>query len=177
MSQREAAIGREDDEVPELARDLASKVARETAPGKGNDEIVASLQDLPGVVESFVEDTNNWFEVIDVRTHRNGNIGIPCRYRWTIKRWVVNDTDTWLIDNGWDQLAHLFADSKEHEENEMEARYRKEIDGYTIWMNAYVEFTNDVFEAMQKGEPIQSVEEKREKREKVERVRQQLRED
>ena len=56
--------------------------------------------------------------------------------------------DKWLIDNGWEKLPHLMADSRQHEDNEMEARYYKKFGEWDVFVNIYVEFTEDVFEAL-----------------------------
>lgn len=154
---------------------LGEATKRATIPGRENAPLVNTADDLPDVLEAFVADTNNWFEVLDVRVYRNDNIGIPARWRWTIKRWVVNDMDQWLVDNGWSNIPHLKADSREHEERELEARYRKEFHGYQVWANFYVEFTDDVFEAMKKGRPIEGARQNRERREKIGEVREMKR--
>ncbi len=159
------------------AKDAARRIAGNTIPGEDNGEFPSSLSDAAGVVDDFIEETNNWFEIVDVRVYRGDEIGLPCRYRWTIKRWVSNEMDSWLMSNGWERIAHLKADSREHRDNEMEARYRKEIDGYTVHLNAYVEFTSDVFRAMKNGNPIKRAEEQRQRKERAEKFLQEKRGD
>ena len=149
----------------------AQRIAQDTAPGKRNSVVLHELEDVHSVVDSFIEELNNWVEIIDVRTYRNKKIGIPCRYRWTIKRWVVNDMDQWLVDNGWMKNAHLRADSKEHRKNEMEARYSKEIEGYTVYANIYVEFTEDVFDSLEDGSPIRAAKNRRVRKDKAQEFR------
>jgi hypothetical protein len=141
------------------AREVAERIAGNTIPGRSNSKVVNNIRGVDEVVQSFIEDINNWFEIVDVRVYRDGKIGLPCRYRWTIKRWASNDMDQWLMDNGWELLHHRKADSKEHRSNEMEARYRKEIEGREVYANMYVEFTEDVFEALQEDSVIKSAEE------------------
>lgn len=160
---------------PRTVSERAKKLSLETSPGQGNEYFEDSLRDMSRVVTAFIEDTNNWFEILDTRLYRKENIGIPCRYRWTIKRWAANDMDQWLMDHGWEDMAHLKADSVDHEDNELEARYRKEIGGYTVWANFYVEITNDVFEALQTGGPVKMAEKNREREERMERLRQEKR--
>lgn len=152
------------------AREVAERIAGNTIPGRSNSEVVNNIRGVDEVVQSFIEDVNNWFEVVDVRIYRGGEVGVPCRYRWTIKRWASNDMDQWLMDNGWELLHHRKADSKEHRSNEMEARYRKEIEGRQVYANIYVEFTEDVFEALQGGQAIKSAEEKARRGEKAEDI-------
>jgi hypothetical protein len=140
-----------EDDGAELSLERSREIARKTAPGKNNDEILRTLDDCGQVVKRFNDMTNGWFEIIDVRSYRNDRIGIPCRYRWTIKRWAATDMDQWLKDNGWELIAHLKADSREHEDDEMEARYRTEINGYKVYANFYVKFPDDVFKALEEG--------------------------
>ena len=156
--------------------ETANRIASQTVPGRSNTDIIEGLHDIPDVVDGFLEQTNGWFEILDVRVYRDDSIGIPCRYRWTIKRWAHNDMDQWLQDNGWELLPHLKADSKEHNENEMEARYRKEIKGYYVYANFFVEFTNDVFEALQEGIDIKPEPEMGGTRDKMDKIRQRVRE-
>ena len=131
--------------------DVVERIASKTIPGRDNSAIVDSLEEASGVVDSVLGDLNNWVEIVDVRVFRGNVIGIPMKYRWTIKRWSSSDMDKWLLDNGWDKLAHLKADSKEHKDNEMEARYYKKVNGWDVFVNIYVEFTNDVFKALEEN--------------------------
>lgn len=129
---------------------IAERVAKDTVPGLSNEEFIDLLSVSDNVVKQVINDLNNWFEIVQVHSFRERKIGIVMRYRWTIKRWVQNDMDDWLIDRGWELLPHLKADSRDHKENEMEARYRKEFNGVMVYVNLYVQITNDVFEALQK---------------------------
>ena len=159
----------------ERKREIARRVALDTAPGKSNEELVKSAEELPETLREVRAELGNWVEFIDVRTYRDKRIGIPCRYRWTIKRWVQQDMDQWLLDHGWQQIAHLKAYSREHQPNEMEARYRKEINGYTVHVNIYVTFTEDVFEMLETGEPIRAAKEKKERKDAVRKLRERVR--
>jgi hypothetical protein len=154
---------------------VAGNIASHTVPGKDNDYFIESCRELCEVLESFRSDTNNWFEIVDVRVFRGKNIGLPCRYRWTVKRWVVNEMDKWLLENGWDRIAHLKADSRDHKPNEMEARYRKEFDGYTVYCNFYVEITEDVFEALNEGKPIENARGVKQRAENIRKLREKKR--
>lgn len=148
MSGSAEQIGVESDGEFKRYSDVAERIAKKTAPGVSNRYFVNSLSDASAVVDEVADDLNNWVEFVDVRLFRGNVMGIPCRYRWTIKRWVSNDMDTWLNKNGWNRLPHLKADSRSHKDNEMEARYYKEFDGWDVFVNIYVEFTEDVFEEM-----------------------------
>jgi len=146
----EQFLSEEDDEF-ERYSDIAERVALKTIPGDDNDRLVSNVSEAGNILDKVLDDLNNWFELVDIRIFRGKVIGIPCRYRWTIKRWVGNDTDKWLIDNGWDNLAHLKADARSHKDNEMEARYHKNFGDWDVYANFYVEFTEDVFEALDGG--------------------------
>lgn len=139
--------------------DFDSRLAQRTLPGRSNEDIIRNMKGMDRVVEAAVNDLNNWVEVIDVRLHRDLKVGIPMRYRWTIKRWVANNMDQWLMNNGWEDMPHLKADSREHEPNELEARYRKEFGDYLVHVNIYVPFTDDVFEALNNSGGMEKVEE------------------
>ncbi len=128
--------------------EVAERIAAKTLPGDGNEALVNSVGEASDVMDDVVSDLNNWVEVIDARIFRGKVLGMPCRYRWTIKRWADSDMDKWLIDNGWEKLPHLMADSRQHEDNEMEARYYKKFGEWDVFVNIYVEFTEDVFEAL-----------------------------
>lgn len=138
----------------------ADRIARETIPRGDNEGILASLWNVHDVVEDFIDETNNWFEILDVRVYKSGVIGIPCKYRWTIVRWAKNDMDQWLLDNGWDDVAHLAADSREREDNELEARYVKEIGGHMVNATFLVEFPDRVFEEMNDKNGMERAKEK-----------------
>jgi hypothetical protein len=153
------------------AEQVSRQIAEDTSPGLRNSDIVASIGTSQKAVRDFIVDTNNWFEVVDVRVYRDDSVGIPCRYRWTIKRWVQNDMDSWLKDNGWVLAPHRRADSKEHEDNYMEARYKKQYGDITVYANFWVEFTEDVFDALQKGNAIKAAKQNRERSKKIDRLR------
>lgn len=131
--------------------EVVERIAEKTIPGSDNSELVESVGGLPDVLEEIIDDLNNWVEIVDVRVFRGKVIGIPMRYRWTIKRWANSDMDRWLLDNDWDNIAHLKADSRKHEDNEMEARYYKEFGEWDVFVNIYVEFTEDVFNALEEN--------------------------
>jgi len=171
MSQKQGFFDESGESIEKLNR--AMKVARDTVPGKSNSEIVSHLSGIDEITRSFVEELNNWIEIIDVRVYRDGSIGIPCRFRWTIKRWASVDMDRWLLDNGWELIHHRRADSYSHEPNEMEARYAKEIEGATVYANIYVEFTEDVFRAMNEDNHIEKAEKRNKKKDVAQAVREQ----
>lgn len=140
----------EEDEFKRYS-EVVERITEKTIPGVDNSTLVDSISGLPDVVDDVISDLNNWVEVVDVRVFRGKVVGIPMRYRWTIKRWASSDMDKWLLDNGWDKLAHLKADSKEHRDNEMEARYYKKFGDWDVFVNIYVEFTEDVFKALEES--------------------------
>lgn len=166
-----AQIQLDEDDIDSLIWKLSS----DTFPGKDNVKFMEGMGELSDVVTRFVLDTNNWFEIIDVRLYRDNYIGIPCRFRWTIKRWANNDIDSWLKRNGWILDPHLRADSREHEDHEMEARYIKEYGDYTVAANMYVEFTEDVIRKMQNKGYYNKVEEKKREKATLEEIRDHLR--
>ena len=154
MSQRtQQVVDQEEDEFTKYS-EVAERIAKKTAPGEKNKDLVRGLSDASGVVDDVMSDLNNWVEFVDVRVFRGKVIGIPCRYRWTIKRWVSNDMDSWLVENGWNRLAHLKADSKDHRDDEMEARYHKDFGDWDVFINVYVLFTEDVFDMLSGTESI-----------------------
>lgn len=128
--------------------ELAEKIVRETAPGPSNEDLFNGLEVASILVPAVIDDLNNWFNILDVRILGERHIGIPMRYRWTIIRWANQDMDSWLLDNGWEDYAHLNADTDSREPNEMEARYRKEYDSVTVDANFLVEFPEIVFDKM-----------------------------
>lgn len=154
-----------------IEEERAKQVAKDTIPGGSNRERILDIAESVEVVhEAIVEDLNNWVEIVEVRNLGGKRIAVPCRYRWTIKRWADNEMDMWLLKNGWDRIAHRKADSHEHEDYEMEARYRKEFDGWYVYVNIWVPFTEDVFEALEKNKssmPYMSPSEKRERDMKI----------
>lgn len=163
-------------QLEEESRDsLEWKLAAETVPGRDNTHFMEGMGEISDVVTKFVLDTNNWFEIIDVRYYRDNYIGIPCRFRWTIKRWASNDLDSWLKSEGWVLDPHRRADSYEHKDHEMEARYKKRFGDYVVAANMYVEFTEDVFRRMNSDEYVETVEEKKEKSATLEEIRDHLR--
>lgn len=166
----------ESEDVQELS-DIAERIAGDTAPGKTNAALINNIRDVPLILNKVVEELNNWVEFIDVRVYRDGHIGIPCRYRWTIKRWAKNDMDGWMYSKGWEPVGHLRADSRDHESNELEARYRKEIDGYMVNVNIYVEFTEDVFQKMQDEVGMKKAKKRRHRKDTAKTIRQRKMED
>lgn len=126
-------------------------IASRSLSGRSNEYFKGSPVLVAGKIDEFMEETNNWFEILDVRIYRDFEIGLPCRYRWTIRRWAYVDMDSWLLKNGWHMHPHTMADSDKHKENELEARYVKQYGKFSIYANFYVEFTDDVFEALNEG--------------------------
>lgn len=142
------------------------KVALETVPGGGNADIREGSQKCGEVVDGFVRDTNNWFEVLYVKAIGQDKFGIPARYRWTILRWIDSEMSVWLDDNGWMEMAHTLADSNARREDEMEMRFVKEFDVGTVYANFLVHVPNSVFEALNTGKTLEVVREEKEVRER-----------
>lgn len=130
--------------------DRLESIVKETIPGRRNEELkdVASTSAI--VIDEFEAMTNNWFEIEKVHLYPN-QIGITARFRWTIERWAGINMDTWLVKKGWNNDAHLMADWNGREENEMEARYSRNIVGVPVRANFLVLFTDRVFKAMQEN--------------------------
>lgn len=139
---------------------LVESIAKRTVPGSSNQHLIKGLDSARGVLPDVIDDLNNWFEIVDVRIYNDRHIGIPMRYRWTIIRWADNGMDQWLIDRGWEQLPHLNADSRTREEDELEARYRKEFNGVVVDANFLVKFPERVFRKLN-GEDIDRIQEKK----------------
>lgn len=159
-----------------MSGNILDSRARRIVPGKENKQFPDQLRDTAEIVEQVKDDLNNWIEVIDVRLYRNKKIGIPCNWRWTIKRWVAHGMHEWLIDSGWTRENHRRADSYEHEDHELEARYKKEYSGYTVYVNFHVEFTEDVFRKLQEQNGVYKAKKKREKQETLEEIIERRRE-
>jgi len=155
--------------------EISDRIARNTMPGDTNEQFISTICEAEEAVRKMDEDLNSWFEILDVRIYPRRVIGVPARFRWTIKRWVHHDMDQWLLDNGWEWIAHRKADSDEHEENEMEARYRKDFEGFGVHCNFYVEFTEDVFESLEHGDYIHRADMEEKRRERVEEMREERR--
>lgn len=154
--------------------ELVERIARNTVPGRSNDHLVDGLESARDILPDVIDDLNNWFEIVDVRVYSDVHIGVPMRYRWTIIRWAENDMDQWLMDNGWEHLPHLNADSRTRQENELEARYRKEFSGVVVDSNFLVRFPERVFRKLN-GEELDRIREDKEKEEaKKERKRRVL---
>lgn len=170
MSQRQRTLG---------SIDIADRLSRSTVPGKRNVDIINSITESADVVGEAIRELNNWVEVVDVRIYRGKKIGIPCRYRWTIRRWAENSMDAWMMENGWMKNNHLMGDSRDHEANESEHRFSKEFGGWTVYVNIWVEWTDDVFDELNgRGgidRAVDRAESKREKRNKVDRIRRRMR--
>jgi len=143
---------------------------RRIVPGKENKQFPKKLEDAAKIVPQVKDDLNNWVEIIDVRTYRNDKIGIPCKWRWTIKRWAAQDMDNWLMKTGWTRENHRRADSYDHEDNELEARYKREYSGYTVYINIHVEFTDEVFEALEDQGGVKKARRERNKQKKLEEI-------
>lgn len=154
----------EKNRVEETRDKMAERLASLTIPGESNDEIFKALEAAPSVAKAFESDLNNWVKILDVRIRNDGKIAIPARYRWTLKRWAGNDMDQWLVDNGWQNEAHLLADSRQHRPNELEARYKKKIAGWWVYTNIFVPVTDETFRKMNEGSPVKKAKKKREKK-------------
>jgi len=145
--------------------EIANSLATSTTPGLSNTSVFEGLSKAEDIARAVEDDLNNWIDIIDFRVYRKDKMSIACKYRWTIIRWAENDMDSWLMDNGWTIDAHRLADSYDRDEDQTEARYRKEFDGVTVYANILVDFPNAVFEEL---EGNNTVERKREKLEQEE---------
>lgn len=153
-------------DVDVTAEEIANRISRETVPGPENDWLQDGIVSASQIMPLVVEDLNNWFYAIDLRVLDDTHIGIPMRYRWTIIRWAKNDMDSWLDNNGWNHVPHLNADSRTRQENELEARYRKNYGDITVDCNFLVEFPEVVFRKMNEGDLDRLKKQKKARREK-----------
>lgn len=168
--------GQVGDNVIEQKLDAVSeRLAGMTIPGESNEGLFDDLEDAADVARAFQGELNNWVEILDVRVRNDGKVGIPCRYRWTLSRWAENDMDQWLMDHGWEQVAHLYADSRQHRSNELEARYRKRIEGKMVYTNIFVPVTDKTFRALQDGNPVEKAKNRRERKKQREGILMQKR--
>jgi len=129
-------------------QELAEEVVRSTYPGPDNDTFKTGLRNAFTVFPVVVEDLNDWFYPVDVRVHDEEHVAMPMRYRWTIIRWAESQMDSWLERNGWEDFAHLNADTRKRRNDELEARYRKQYGGVTVDCNFLVYMPPEVFEAL-----------------------------
>lgn len=127
---------------------VAKDIALRTVPGPDNSGLLDGLTKSREICETVLDELNNWIYIVDCRVYSESVIGISAKYRWTIKRWGVNETDSFLLENGWENNPHRFADSRFREEDEMEARYSKKIDGINVHINIHVEFPQDILNEM-----------------------------
>lgn len=149
MSVQEQIEELEVDEGELTAEKIVDQIARDTIPGRSNQPFIEGLENAPEIVQDVLGDLNNWVEIMDVRIYSTEEMGIPCRYRWSIIRWTENDMDTWLEDHGWEHMPHLRADSRNRNPNDLEARYRKQFDDVMVNINVHVEIPEVVFDALE----------------------------
>lgn len=142
------AVEQKEEELSIDFEEIIEDISKRTIPGPSNDDILGGLEVANVVVPKVIDDLNNWFYILDVRTYSSKKLGIPMRYRWSVIRWAENEMDDWLSKNGWEIMPHLNADSRFREEYEMEARYRKYFDNVEVDCNFLVEFPPEVFEEM-----------------------------
>lgn len=152
------------DRVESARERQAERLASMTIPGKSNDDVLDALEAAPAVARAYQDDLNNWVRILDVRTRNDGKFGIPARYRWTLKRWAENDMDQWMLDHGWQDEAHLLADSRQHRPNELEARYKKKFGDWWVYTNIFVPVTDETFRKMNNGSPVRKAKRKRDKK-------------
>lgn len=133
--------------------EVANRLARQTVPADNNDSVRNGLLKASNIVEQFVDDTNGWFRIHDVRVYSDNEIGIVADWKWTIERWVAAEMDDRLEADGWENFAHLKADRKK-EPNEAEFRYMKFYGDTRVYLNSYVTFTKRAFEALEEGRDI-----------------------
>lgn len=132
--------------------EIVEDINRNTSPGKSNQVFVEETLEASSVIQRFINETNDWFEINQVKIERNREIDINCLFRWTIISWSNFDMDDWLRINGWDLIHHTRADAERHyEDNMIEARYKKKIKGYDVYTNFMVLVTDEVFEKLNKS--------------------------
>lgn len=146
--QRIRQLARESQSSTPTEEELAEVVTKRTIPGKDNDPYFEGLEAASRVVPKVVDGLNNWFEIVHVSVYGPDHIGIPMKFRWTMEKFSKARLHDWILEEGWEIIHHLNADTRERVDHEMEARYRKEVDGVTVDVNLIVEFTEDVFDAL-----------------------------
>lgn len=133
--------------------DLLEEVVRGTAPGEDNQVFRESWEVVGRVVQQFIDETNNWFDIKKVHVYQD-KVGVTARYRWTIERWIASETEEFLKSRDWKVAPHGHADWDDREENELEIRMSKEIFGVPVYVNLLVEMTQRAFEALEENETI-----------------------
>lgn len=144
------SLSEDEQEVVEkiTEEELVERIAQQTVPGPSNDDYFRGLELAHLLMPAIIDDLNNWFNIVGVRILGERHISFIARYRWTIIRWARQDMDSWLMNKGWEDHAHLNADTRDREVNEMEARYRNQYDSVTVDANFLVEFPEIVFEKL-----------------------------
>ena len=142
-------------------REVADRVASATIPGTSNMGIFKGLQKAVKVSQLVEDELNNWIDIIDARVYGENMMSIAAKYRWTIYRWASNDMEGYMSDNGWDVDPHRLADSHTREENQMEARYRKEFDDMWVYINILVLFPDRAFKELNAKESYEQTKEKK----------------
>ena len=148
------------DEVDEEISDqeVIDNIVRATVPGTENTGIFKGLEKAEAIARIVENDLNNWIDIIDFRVYGENLMSIACEYRWTIVRWAENDMDEWLQNNGWHLDAHRLADTHQRDENQMEARYKKEYEGTWVYVNILVDFPERVFDVINEEETLEEAE-------------------
>lgn len=141
----------------ERARD----VERASIPGRDNQYSLSMLESARDVVEQFIEETNDWFEIEKVHVYPENKVGITAKFRWTIERFVSAEVEDVIMDAGYGVAPHLEANWRDVQPNEIEYRARKQEGGVRVFVNLLIEMTDRAFDSLDEQEPIE-IEQKRE---------------
>ena len=153
--------------------DTSTRLLTSTVPGDSNDGVFTGLNKASSIAREVQGELNNWIDIIDVRVYGDSVMSICCEYRWTIVRWANSGMEDYMEDNDWSVNPHRLADTHLREENQMEARYMKEVDGMWVYINILVEFPEWVFDEL---EGNHTIEEKTEKMKRESGKHEQVRE-
>lgn len=133
----------------------AREVERASIPGEDNGYTLDMLEEARTIVEQFVEETNDWFEIEKVHIYPENKVGITAKFRWTIERFVAAEVEDVIMDAGYGIAPHLEANWRDVQPNEIEYRARKQERGIRVFVNLLIEMTDRAFDSLEKQEEIE----------------------
>jgi hypothetical protein len=158
----------------QLEEQIADSIVSSTIPGSSNSGIFDGLQRASRVAELVEDDLNNWVDILDVRVYGENIISICSEYRWTIYRWASHDMEDYMQDNGWQVEPHRLADTHLREEDQMEARYKKQFGDTWVYINILVLFPERAFDELNAEESYKQTKEKKIKEKEQESKKRRL---
>lgn len=126
----------------------AREVERMSMPGKDNLYTLSMLEIARDVVDEFIEETNDWFEIEKIHVYPENKVGITAKFRWTIERFIAAEVEDVIMGAGYGIAPHLEANWRDVQPNEIEYRARKQENGVRIFVNLLIEMTDRAFDAL-----------------------------